>query len=267
MKHLLQSELYRLKKNKGIFILLIVAIILAILEPIVLKKGLETLSSLVGLGGTIDIYGIDQFCTALSGSSLISFILFFIITSYSNDDFKYGTVRNKIISGYNRKQIYLSKLIVNVSASVAVQLVYSLSVLLFSSLVLGFNKSSSFELSDFTNILSLILSSVLIQVTTYSLLTLINVTTQKNAKTIIWFLATNMIISFALSIIMIILSELDLQSWITLIQDMDPNNQLTYISKNYLETDLFILIIVSNIIYIVIINLIGYNNFKKKELK
>lgn len=38
MKHLLLSELYRLKKNKGIFILLIVAIILSILEPIVLKK-------------------------------------------------------------------------------------------------------------------------------------------------------------------------------------------------------------------------------------
>jgi ABC-type transport system involved in multi-copper enzyme maturation permease subunit len=149
--------------------------------------------------------GLDAYTAAFT----VPDFLFFIITSYSNDDFKYGTVRNKIISGYNRKQIYLSKLIVNVSASVAVQLVYSLSVLLFSSLVLGFNKSSSFELYDFTNILSLILSSVLIQVTTYSLLTLINVKTQKNAKTIIWFLATNMIISFALSSIMIILSEFD----------------------------------------------------------
>ena len=94
MKHLLLSEIYRLKKNKGLLVLLIVAVSLSILEPILLKIGLETLSDLMGIG-TIDIYGLDQFCVALSGSSIISIILFFIISSYSNDDFKYGTIRNR----------------------------------------------------------------------------------------------------------------------------------------------------------------------------
>ena len=266
MKHLLLSEIYRLKKNKGLLVLLIVAVALSILEPILLKIGLETISDLMGIG-TIDIYGLDQFCVALSGSSIISIILFFIISSYSNDDFKYGTIRNKIISGYSRKEVYIAKLIVNVCTSIIIQLIYALCVLLFSSLVLGFNKTSSSALADLTNILVLIISSILIQITTYSLLTSINVTAQKNTKTIIWFIVINMIISVALSIIVALLAEFDLQSWITLIQDMDPNNQLNYISNNYVEKDLFILIIVSNIIYIITINLSGYNNFKNKELK
>lgn len=266
MKNLLRSEIYRLTKNKGIIVTSILALALSIFVPFFLTVGLAIIESIMNVD-SLHYYGFDQFCSTLSGGSLVSIILLFVLTSYSTDDFKYRTIQNKIISGYNRKQIFFTKLIINVSIGVIINIVYSLFTLLFSSLFLGFSNSSTFVFADFLNILGLLASYILIQITTYTLLTVINISKQKNNKTLVWFIVINIIISIGISISITLLEVLELQGWIVLIQDLDPNTQLVYLANNELNPDLFILIIISNIIYTFIIGLIGYNSFKNKELK
>ena len=266
MKHLLLSELYRLKKNKGIFVTFILAIVFSFISPLFITVGLALLETMINVE-SLDFYGINQFCSILAGGSLISIIMFFTISSYSNDDFKFRTVQNKIISGYSRKKIFFAKLIINVSASVVILVIYALLSLLFSSLFLGFNKESTFTMTSLTNILLLLLCAILIQITTYTLLTTINVIAQKNTKTLIWFVLINIFISIISSTLIDILNELELYSWVNLIQDMLPEMQLMYIGLNLLNIDLIILIVVTNLIYTLIITLIGYSSFKTKELK
>ena len=140
MKNLIRSEFYRLFKDKGIIVTCILALAFSILGPLLITIGVAFLESTFP-GETFPVYAIDQFYPLLGGGSLISIILFFSIVSYSCNDFKFGTIRNKVISGYKRSHIFLSKLIVIVSTGVIVQLVYSILSLLFYSLFLGFNET------------------------------------------------------------------------------------------------------------------------------
>ena len=156
MKLLLKSEFYRLFKNKGIIVIAILSLIFSILLPLFLAFLFAIIESELSIGG-IDFYGIHQYCSVLAGGSLISLILFFVTTSYSCDDFKYGTIRNKVISGYSRNQIYLSKLIVNVTTGVVIQSVYAILSLIFCSIFLGYDRTNTFSINEFGNILNLLL--------------------------------------------------------------------------------------------------------------
>lgn len=266
MKLLLKSEFYRLFKNKGIIVTAILSLIFSILLPLFLAFLFAIIESQLSVGG-INFYGIHQYCSVLAGGSLISLILFFVTTSYSCDDFKYGTIRNKVISGCSRNQIYLAKLIVNVTTGVVIQSVYAILSLIFCSIFLGYDRTNTFSINEFGNILNLLLTSIFIQITTYTLLTTLTTTLQKSNKSILFFVITLMIISVAAEIIYYVLMEFDLYKMIELLTDMNPTNQLNYIMYNELHKDLIILIIITNIIYTFIISLIGMRSFKEKELK
>ncbi len=266
MKQLLSSEFYRLKKNKGVFATLIVALTLSILSPLFMTLMIHFIDKSINIGN-FEVYGIDEFCTILSGSSFLSFLLFFTTTSYSCDDFKYGTIRNKIIIGYNRRKVYLAKLIINIFIGVVIQTIYAILSLLFFSLFLKFDKDNILSLAEFGNILNLLLTSILIQITTYSLLTALSLNIKKSNKTIIFFVVTLIGISAVDEVLQITFIELELYKVLELLTDINPTNQLNYIAYNELHTDLIILIIVTNIIYTVGISLIGMNSFNNKELK
>ena len=266
MKHLLISEIYRLKKNKGILVTAILALAFSILLPLFMTLMIAIIESELSIG-SLGFHGIHQFCSVLSGGSLISFILFFTTTSYSCDDFKFGTIRNKIITGSSRKSIYLAKLIINVAVGVIIQTVYALLSLLFCSIFLGYDGSGAFAFSDFLNILSLLVSSIFIQITTYSLLTALTANLQKSNKSVLFFVIAMMVVSVLFEVLYFIFQELDLYKVLVLINDLYPTNQINYIMFNELHPDLVILIVVSNILYSLIISIIGLKSFEGKELK
>jgi len=266
MKNLIRSEFYRLFKDKGIIVTCILALAFSILGPLLITIGVAFLESTFP-GETFSVYAIDQFYPLLGGGSIISIILFFSIVSYSCNDFKFGTIRNKVISGYERSHIFLSKLIVIVSTGVIVQFVYSILSLLFYSLFLGFNETNTFTGADFVNILQSLLCFIVTQITIYTLITLLSITYQKNNKTVLFFLLVSIAESSLFSAINVLLIRFDLIELMDFFNDIFVSNQLTLISMNLLHTDLIILMVVTNIIYTSLLILIGLKSFSKKELK
>ena len=266
MKHLFASEFYRLRKNKSILVTFIIAIILAIILPIFVTIGVAFLEHSLNIDN-LGVYGLDQFFSLLGSSNLIVILLIVNIASFSCNDFSYGTIRNKIISGHNRTQVYLVKLIVNLVSSLVIYIVYTLVSLILTSILLGFNANNTVSIVDIKDILVALLVYIFIHISTYTLLTMCSMNHQTSKKSVIWFLVVTYGYSFILEILIMVCDELGIYAPINLLTDLNPLNQLTYISFNELHTDLVLLIIVSNIIYSLGFTLIGIKSFKTKELK
>lgn len=266
MKNLLISEFYRLRKNKGVIVTAIVALALAILLPLLMLLGVKTLEKIYGIS-SLGIYGLEQYYSLLGSSNIVGILLTINIASFACNDFAFGTVRNKIISGHTRTQVYLAKLIVNLVSSLAIYLVYSIICSGLIGIFFGVNHENIITAIDFKNIVVSTISFVFIHISSYSLLTNISMKSQTTKKSVIWYIVFVYAYAFSLELLIIFFDEIGFTAILDLLTDINPLNQLSYITYGELHTDLFILTIVSNIIYSTIITLHGIKSFNKKELK
>ena len=117
MNKLLKSEFIRLfKSNIFIFCLLFSA-------------GLGIFMALLNLS-TIDEL-------IFSGFFDITFVIAVFVSIFVGTDYSNGTIRNKIIVGHTRWNIYFSKLIVCAASDIIFHLVYILAVLISGGLIIG----------------------------------------------------------------------------------------------------------------------------------
>lgn len=72
-------------------------------------------------GGTIDFPSAN---IGLSGSPLTGVILLIILSVIMGSDFKYNTIRNKILIGYSKSKIYLSNVLAFSICAIVLKLVY-----------------------------------------------------------------------------------------------------------------------------------------------
>lgn len=265
MRNLISSEFYRLRKEKSLFIIFIVFTALSFLSSFG-----QTLLAVIfeELYGEQLVYPNTREVFAASFDLSSNLGLFLLISSIvvCCREFQYGSIRNKIISGYKRSEIYFSKLIVLTCYALVLSVAYSLLTLLFYIFSLGYI-GAEFNLMEFIEYIKIFLCGSLIIVTNYCLIYALSMFLNSTWKTIgiyIGILLFLGIIESSISSHFILLEQFDIAeeiiSWF-------PDYQATCLSNNDLLDSIAIKTIITNIVCPAVISFVGYKIFKNKEIK
>lgn len=147
MSELIKADLKRVLKDKLLLVLAILAVVFALITPLTFALVFSVidvsdeplLSSLVSAKGL--------FFQSFSMTNNMGFIAPILLAIVLYKDFSYGTVRNKIISGKSRSQIFLSTFIVCSSVLVCV-IMLSAFITLGVSLIFFDYQATAFTLAD-----------------------------------------------------------------------------------------------------------------------
>ena len=112
MRELIQADLKRVIKDKLLLVLAILAVVFALITPLTfaLVFSVIDVSEEPMLAALVSAKGL--FFQSFSMTNNMGFIAPILLAIILYKDFSYGTVRNKIISGKSRSQIFLSTFIV-----------------------------------------------------------------------------------------------------------------------------------------------------------
>ena len=112
MRELIQADLKRVLKDKLMLVLAILAVVFALITPLTfaLVFSVIDVSEEPMLSALVSAKG--MFFQSFSMTNNMGFIAPVLLAIILYKDFSYGTVRNKIISGKSRSQIFLSTFIV-----------------------------------------------------------------------------------------------------------------------------------------------------------
>lgn len=134
MINLLKAEFYRIKKSKLTVAILIIAVVLPILQSL-LYLGLNAITS-SGDDSLLDfIPGKMLISSAFSTNNNFGLVLIVFSGILVCSDISNGTLRNKIIGGYTRAQVYFAHLITSILYNIVMLSIY---VLLTTGLTLLF---------------------------------------------------------------------------------------------------------------------------------
>ena len=112
MRELIQADLKRVIKDKLMLVLAILAVVFALITPLTfaLVFSVIDISEEPMLSALVSAKG--MFFQSFSMTNNMGFIAPVLLAIILYKDFSYGTVRNKIISGKSRSQIFLSTFII-----------------------------------------------------------------------------------------------------------------------------------------------------------
>lgn len=130
MGKLLSANLFRLRTSRIFYIELIAMCILAVVEVII---GAIQHRRHLAYGISIPLDSILFGCALFIGVFIAIFCSLYIGSEYSD-----GTLRNKIISGHLRRNIYLANLITNMEAALALCAAYLTVVIVLGTPLMGF---------------------------------------------------------------------------------------------------------------------------------
>ena len=143
MKNLLKADFYRARKDKLLLIGLLVSIGLVLMQ-VLLIKGLVSASSAADadsevIGTALGTSGLALWFNGISiMGNTTQYIIPIFLTIFFVKEFSDRTIRNKLIVGYSRTQIFFSIIIVHAVLSVIIYFTTSMIGLLFGSLLFGF---------------------------------------------------------------------------------------------------------------------------------
>ena len=123
MIKLLKAEFYRLKKDKVFLLLIIITCVLA----------LFTLYKYFDNSGIITL---DRIMVEYLYMYFGIFIAFFV-SMYVGKEYTEGFIRNKIVVGHKRRDIYLSNLIICIAVGLIVNIIYIGIVFLVGTKIFG----------------------------------------------------------------------------------------------------------------------------------
>jgi len=148
MKNLLKSDFYRARKDKVLLIGFIVSIGLVIIS-LLLTKGLNALAEkeMEGAGAMLTTSGISAWSNGVSVmGNTAQMIAPIFITIFFVKEFTDRTIRNKLIIGYTRSQIFFSIIIVHFVISLIYLFGASLVGLILGTLLFGLGETFTFDL-------------------------------------------------------------------------------------------------------------------------
>ena len=135
MLNLIKAELYRFFKSKYCLILAIVGAALALFVPLlqfVLKASISSIADAYGVQPNISFSALSCMQSSLNPGSIYVFIVSIIIVLILLQDYRNGTIRNKIICGISRFKIYSTYYLVSSIFLLALVLGNGLLTFLFS---------------------------------------------------------------------------------------------------------------------------------------
>ena len=281
MIRLLHANFYRLKKNKVFIGIIIITIIASFVMVFNTYQG-----NIANEKYNMTKTPIDR--TYIIYINIISFLIAIFVSIFVGTDYSDGTIRNKIIVGHSRKNIYLSNLIISIVVGLVLEIIHLTIVTIIGMPLIG---KIQMNILDF---LYIILNMILLIIVFSSIFNFISMLCSNVTLSTVGSLLLILIMYvFCMSISVVANSTKELK-----IQDFDENGNLItqYIedknypgdfNKNLCKTVINILptgqaMELSDVnidmkeikIYplyslggIIIINVLGIYMFNKKELK
>ena len=131
MYKLLNASFYRLRKNKIFLGLVILTIIIAVFMLVSEYLNNIKYSSVFGISSnTTDIL-------LMKFINIIGFLIAIFTSLFVGAEYSDGTIRNKIVAGHSKKNIYLSNLIVSILVGIFLELIYLIVISIFSIPIFG----------------------------------------------------------------------------------------------------------------------------------
>ena len=170
MKNLLKADFYRARKDRLLLIGLLVSIGLVLMQ-VLLIKGVVAASDAADADAEVvgSVLGTSGLALWFNGISILGnttqYIIPIFLTIFFVKEFNDRTIRNKLIIGYSRTQIFFSIIIVHAVLSVIIYFATSLVGLIFGCLLFGFGTTfngSIFGLMIIGFVIEFFLSYVLI---------------------------------------------------------------------------------------------------------
>ncbi|MDE7424208.1 MAG: ABC transporter permease subunit [Lachnospiraceae bacterium] len=126
-----------------------------------------------------------------AGGLYLIFVISVFISIFVGTEYSDGTIRNKLIVGHTRSNIYLSKFIVCATANIVMHLLYILVVLVFGNLLINGTTMTMMEIISFTIV------SIMAILALTALLVLLSISNQSKAIGAVVLLLTTLILFFA----------------------------------------------------------------------
>lgn len=108
MVDLIKSDFRRVLKDKLFMVVCILAAVFAVITPLLYKLIFSSMDTELEVMTAGLVYAKDNFFGAFSLGNNFGFVMPFLLAIILCKDFSHGTVRNKIISGHSRTNIFLS---------------------------------------------------------------------------------------------------------------------------------------------------------------
>ncbi len=196
MFDLLKVDLKRTFKDKLLLIIAIISLVIALINPLLYKGIFSVIDIDVSNSKTSLVIGL--FSSSFSPSQNIGLIIPIFVAIIINKDFSYGTIRNKIICGKKREQVFLSTFVTSAIITCGLVLIQAIITFLFSFMIFG---GASFSGGDIGYIFQTVLYGILLYVFISALVAFLAVWAKNVGLIIICYLAISLIFSIAGNII------------------------------------------------------------------
>lgn len=278
MTGLLKADFRRVFKDKLLIVMGILAVVFALVTPllyIVLLSATEMANDEMVTGMLSNlITGKGQFFGSFSTGNNLGLIAPVLLAIVLCKDFSYGTVRNKIIAGKSRSQIYLSLFITCSAVLVAVMLLHAF-ITLGVSLIFFDYQPTPFTVADFWYFLASLGFEILVLLFVSSLLSWLCASMKNVGLVIVLYVAIAFFFIMAGSITQMMLTMIGTmgsdEKIISLLRFADRINVLNSVAYIGIGTEYA----VKDVLYLTIpaslgifgFTTLGLLKFNKKDLK
>ena len=271
MRDLLKTDLKRIFKDKLFTILCIIGGIFSLFGPILYKLlfGALGVDAPEEIGGLLNVNAKSLFFTAFVPGDNFGLILPIFLSIILCKDFSYGTVRNKIICGKSRKDIFLSTFLSCAIVMCAVIFAHAILTLLFALVFFPYQETA-FGMSDFFYILESMLLEILVYLFISAILSFLCVFMKNMGLTIVVYVAISFLFTLVGGILSISLTMVTNESTYSILEFLVKANLFSGAvigqGTSYAWQDLLYVIIPAIVGCLGFVGL-GILVFKKKDLK
>ena len=209
MLNLYITDLKKIIKDKLFLVTCILGIVFTLMTPVLYKALFEVLGVGEILGDLIDAKTLTF--SAFSTSGNLGFIMPILIAIIVCKDFSQGTVRNKIISGKSRAQIYLSHLLSSATVICILMLLHAVLTLLFSLCFFSY-QSTAFTAKDFGYLMASFGLEMIVYFAISAIVTFIATSSKNIGSCIILYLAVSFVASIIGSVLMVAVAFVEPES-------------------------------------------------------
>lgn len=272
MTNLLKADIYRTRKSKALYVVAIVCMLFSLLSA-VMFRGLDWFAStlnesdmlagseLESVGEVLAISFKYESAFAATKEILISdtliYCLIAIFVIVSGTEFASSTIKNSVMSGIKRSDLYWSKFIVSILYAVGYYLAFWASALLCNMLIYW----DCFSLNEFLQLCLIAVKQIPIYIGVIAAGHCFVFCTQSNIGSVALYLATFMMFNTILPLINII------SPWDFKITLLFPLYQCIALTETGLPISEYLIIYGSTIAYILLFTLSGCRKFQKTEIK
>lgn len=280
MINMIKADLYRVFRGKGIYLAILLAVIMASSSIYVMQPGYIGLTSSDTISGDSmvdDETGLELSATnsisktrkilketsgypldsAIIGTNVNLYYMFIIIVvGVLVTDLSHSTAKNTLSSAISKKKYYLSKLFTCCLLCIGLVLLNNYGTYIFNRLINGAKFSSGIEkITKYTLVQLPIMCGIISLLVCMAFL--LRKTAAFNAVSIPFVMAAQIVIMGVSALFSIKSNHIMEYEYQFMLSNLVTDTSLSYIMKS----------ITLAIIYIVVFNILGYNVFRKSEIK